>query len=328
MLAGAAWMGAGFLVLSQVSSLVQFGAMTALFVGLGTGTIGTAANSKLMVEWFDRRRGLALSVAITGYAIAGIVMAPVAVFLLEQVGWRGAYLLFGGVLLLAVLPLVALLVRDRSSHTGFNTKAAAASSEVQLKVFLSFARSPAFWSCVLIFGSMAAVLGGLSLHLFLHFTDKGIGNLQAASLLSLEGVFALASKPLFGALIDRIGARNATVIAVFGCLFSLVVLFTAAAYTVWLVAAALIGLSFGAVIPLQAALLSRLFGEKQFARAYGSLRLATFPLVMGGPLLLGYVHDLTSSYSVAFALFAVLFGGVLIAAWLLQPVSATNSAAS
>jgi MFS family permease len=91
MIVGALWMGAGFLVTSRVSTLVQFAVATALFVGFGTGTIGTTANSKLMVDWFDERRGLALSVAITGYSVAGIVMAPLAVQLVERLGWRNSY---------------------------------------------------------------------------------------------------------------------------------------------------------------------------------------------------------------------------------------------
>jgi MFS family permease len=328
MLVGAAWMGIGFFVLSQASTLVQFGVLTTLVVGLGTGAIGTTANSKLMVEWFDRRRGLALAVAITGYAVAGIVMAPAALTMLETFGWRGSYIVFGAVLLFMVLPLVGLLVRGNPPR--LSTAAARSEDRTfkgQLSVYLDFARTPAFWVCTLTFGLMAAVLGGLSLHLFLHFTDRGISELQAASILSIEGAFALASKPLVGWMIDRFGARDATLVAVFGCVLSLVALLAAQSYAASVVAGALIGLSFGAVIPLQAAMLSTLFGADRFARAYGSLRLATFPLIVGSPLLIGLSHDLTGSYSAAFVLFAILFLLALAAAWVMRATSAIGSVA-
>ena len=320
MIVGAIWMGAGFLVMSRVSTLVQFAVATALFVGLGTGSIGTTASSKLMVDWFDRRRGLALSIAITGYSVAGIVMAPLALHLLEQLGWRNSYLLFGGVLLLLVLPLVTLLVRQHPTPAGAARPEHPSNGLPRgspLQVFLDFARSPAFWIAASIFGLMAAVYGGLNLHLFLHFTDRGISAWHAASILSVEGAFALGSKPLTGWAIDRYGARQATVAALGGCLIALLVLLATSSFLGALAAGALLGLSFGSLIPLQAALLSRLFGAERFARAYGSLRLATFPLTVTCPLLIGYVHDLRGSYAAAFALFALLFAIALIAAWLL-----------
>jgi MFS family permease len=141
-----------------------------------------------------------------------------------------------------------------------------------LEAYLDFARSTPFWIAVLIFGLMGAVFGGLNLHLFLHFTDRGISSYQAASILSMEGAFALASKPLTGWLIDRYGARQATVAALAGCLIALIVLLASSSFPSALVAGALLGLSFGSQVPLQAALLSRLFGADCFARAYGSLR--------------------------------------------------------
>lgn len=328
MLAGALWMGVGFFALSQASTLVQFGVMTTLVVGLGTSTIGTTANSKLMVEWFERRRGLALAVAITGYAVAGIVMAPVALQMLEVFGWRGSYVLFGVVLLLAVLPLVALMVRDNPARVAIaSVRREDRSVKAQLSVYLDFARTPAFWVCALTFGLMVAMVGGLSLHLFLYFTDRGLSELQAASVLSVEGVLALASKPIFGGMIDRFGARQSTLAAACGCAVGLIALLAAESYVASIVAGALIGLSFGAVIPLQAALLSNLFGADRFARAYGALRLAIFPLSVSAPLLIGYSYDLTGSYSAAFVFFALLFVLALVAAWAMRPDSAVESVA-
>jgi MFS family permease len=306
---------------------VQFGVLTTLVIGLGTGTIGTTANSKLMVEWFDRRRGLALAVASTGYAVAGIVMAPVALLMLEAFGWRGSYLMFGGILLLIVLPLAGLLVRDNPARDRTARSKEDRTFHGQLAVYLEFARAPAFWVCTATFGLMAAVLGGLSLHLFLHFTDHGIAELQAASIISIEGAFALASKPLFGWMIDRWGARESTLVAVAGCAVSLVVLLAASSFAASAAAGALVGFSFGAVIPLQAAMVSTLFGTDRFARAYGFLRLSTFPLTVGAPLLIGLSHDLTGSYSAAFVLFALLFLLALFAAWITRSASAVESVA-
>lgn len=349
-IAGAAWMGVGFFVMAQVQNVVQFAFVTALFVGFGTGALGTTANGKLMVNWFDRRRGLALGVAIMGYSVAGLVMAPVALYLLETVGWRGAYVLFGGVCLLLVVPIVAVSLKQSpegieragaeadadappigrpplrridgsSTHAaeGRGTRRGAAAWSHQLAVFTSFARSPGFWGTVLVFGLMGGVFGALNLHLFLHYADAGVGDYEAALILSWTAAAAVVSKLAFGWLIDRAGVRAATFVAVLGCAAAMIALAFATAYAALLVAGTLAGLAFGSIVPLRAALISRLFTPARFARAYGSLRLATFPVTILWTPLLGYLHDTHGSYTQGFMLFALLFVTAAITAYALIP---------
>ncbi len=64
MLVGTIFVVIGFALLSQVENLIQFSVIAALFLGFGMGAIGTTANTKLMVNWFNRRRGFAPGVAI------------------------------------------------------------------------------------------------------------------------------------------------------------------------------------------------------------------------------------------------------------------------
>lgn len=349
-IAGAAWMGAGFLVMAEVQNVVQFALVAALFVGFGTGALGTTANGKLMVNWFDRRRGIALGVAIMGYSVAGLVMSPIALYLLETVGWRGAYVLFGGVCLLLVAPVVAVslkqapepvagagaaadadspaLARPAPGRIGEASAAAAEATETtsgapvrsrQLAVYASFARSPGFWGTVLVFGLMGGVFGALNLHLFLHYADVGVGDYEAALILSWTAAFAVASKLAFGWLIDRAGVRAATFAAVLGCAAAMITLALATAYAALLFAGTLAGLAFGSIVPLRAALISRLFAPAHFARAYGSLRLATFPVTILWTPLLGYMYDTSASYTPGFLLFALLFVAAALAAHALIP---------
>ena len=74
-----------------------------------------------MVNWFNRRRGFALGIAIMGYSVAGTVMAPIALFLLNTLGWRNAYLLFAAIVLFAMLPAIVLLIKQRPSDLGLGT---------------------------------------------------------------------------------------------------------------------------------------------------------------------------------------------------------------
>jgi MFS family permease len=335
MITGAVWLAAGFFALSQTEGIVQFALVAAVFIGFGTGTIGTTANSRLLVNWFDRNRGLALAVAIMGYSTAGIVMPPVAVYLLDTVGWRGAYGIFGAACLLVVLPLVALLVRQQPADLGLAPDgdavparpAATPEAPSAMKpaegaaVYRSFVCSPGFWGAAILFGLMSGVLGGLNLHLFLHYIELGVAEYQAALILSVTGALSLASKPFLGWLIDRVGARGAALIAATACTGAMIGFALASSHTALLMAGALFGLAFGGTVPLQASVMSRVFPAAQFGRAYGSLRLCMFPLTLACTPLIGFVHDRYGSYLPVFGMFAVLFGLVLLAAARLLPAS-------
>ena len=339
MLAGACLVATGFILLSQVQNLVQFSLIAAVFLGFGIGGIGTAANTKLMVNWFNRNRGFALSIAIMGYSVAGTVMSPIALFMLDNFGWRTSYMIFAAFALLVIAPLVALMVKQSPAEIGLGPdgdpevvpeKLENPSSErpttsrwqafkEQLEIYLSFTRSGPFWGIVFTFGLMAGTFGGFNVHLFLYYTELGVEPYWATFILSFTSAVAIASKPMFGALIDRINPRLATMISC-GCCFGAMLCFSLFENMAALfVAGALFGLGFGGMIPVRAALISRLFTIEQYARAWGSLRLCMFPMTISWLPLIGYIYDTSGSYSLAFNLFAGLFATALCVAFFMIP---------
>ncbi len=339
---GAVFVAIGFVCLSQVDSLVQFAMVAAVFLGFGMGSIGTAANTKLMVNWFNRQRGFALGIAIMGYSAAGTVMAPIALFMLNSLGWRDSYLAFAAVVALIVLPAVLLLVRQRPADMGlgpdgdaFEPDAAKPDTESpaheaapvgrwqafkeQVAVYLSFTRSAPFWGVVFTFGLLAGTFGGFNVHLFLYYTELGIDEYWATLVLSFSSVVAIGSKPLFGLLIDRVNPRTATMISCGCCLGAMLVLSVYTALPMLFVAGGLFGLGFGGMVPVRAAIISRLFSIEQYARAYGSLRLCMFPMTISWMPLIGYIYDTQGSYAPAFNVFAVLFSCATVVAFFMIP---------
>ena len=87
----------------------------AVFFVLGVVGNGTAqmAYSRAVSSWFDRRRGAALALVLSGGAIGAIVLPPAADALIRRVGWRTAYVALGGMVLAIGLPTVALFIRER-----------------------------------------------------------------------------------------------------------------------------------------------------------------------------------------------------------------------
>lgn len=340
MLSGSVFVVIGFVLLAQVQNLIQFSLVAAIFLGFGIGTIGTTANTKLMVNWFNRRRGFALGIAIMGYSAAGTVMAPIALFMLNSLGWRVSYLVFAGVVLFLVIPAIALLVRQSPDELGLGMDGdppeppAPTKTEPQetvdertriekfkseLAVYLSFTKSVPFWGVVFTFGLMAGTFGGFNVHLFLYYTELGIDEYWATTILAFTSAVAIASKPMFGALIDRVSPRVATMISCGCCLGAMLSFSVFSHITLLFLAGALFGLGFGGMVPVRAAIISRIFVVEQYARAYGSLRLCMFPMTISWLPLIGYIYDTQGSYLPAFNLFAGLFTLAAIIAFFLIP---------
>src|SRR5690606_17465840 len=107
----------------------------------------------------------------------------------------------------------------------------------------------------------------------------------------------------------------ASAIAVLVCGVSMGALAVASAPLALLSAAVLIGLGFGGTVPLQAALLSRVFPGEQFGRVFGALRLCTLPLNAACMVMIGYVYDASGGYRAAFGLYAAAFAVVALVAF-------------
>src|SRR5439155_25725626 len=68
--------------------------------------------AKAISAWFDRRRGLALGIAMSGVGLGGFIMPQLAQALIDRVGWRGAYPSLGLLTLAIAFPQVALWIRE------------------------------------------------------------------------------------------------------------------------------------------------------------------------------------------------------------------------
>ena len=79
-------------------------------VGNGTAQM---AYSRAVSSWFDRRRGMALSIVMAGGAVGAMVLPPMTEALIGSIGWRSAFVAIGVMVLVIGLPTVALFVRER-----------------------------------------------------------------------------------------------------------------------------------------------------------------------------------------------------------------------
>src|SRR5688572_1174214 len=102
---GALGLGAGFIAAGLAPGLAWF--------GLAQGLLGTSASFAPLVadtsRWFDRHRGIALAICMSGNYTAGAFWPPVLQFFIDAVGWRQAYIGMGVFCIASMLPLALVL---------------------------------------------------------------------------------------------------------------------------------------------------------------------------------------------------------------------------
>lgn len=320
----AAWLAAGYLLLQTVETFTAFLAILIIFQGLGWTGVGPLAQTKLMVNWFTRNRGMALGIAIMGISVAGVVMPTAVTWLSETMGWRGTYSAYAVILIAFVIPLTLLVVKqspaDLGQHPdgdapalddGPGQKAGPENLPVKpqstFAVYREFITSKAFWSVVITFGLMNGVYSAMITHLPTYMTTElGYTLYEASYLLGIAGGFAIGGKLVWGWMMDHLSAKLTVMCAVAAYLTSTLIFLSSQSYAWITLAAGLFGLGFGGMVPVRSVLISRLFGVMKFSRVNGLLSFFLAPATFW-VLITGYIADQTGTYTSAFQVWAVAF---------------------
>lgn len=313
--AGAMLMGTGFLALSQVQTQAQFYLVLGVFIGLGASSMGSLATSKLVTNWFDRRRGTALGIAAAGVSLSGVVMPYISAELIGSFGWRAGFLFYGGFTLLVVVPLVFRFVVSRPEDMGLRPDGAlplvsAAGDDSPAKPRLSLrdvARNQNFWTIVLTFALLFCCMSATLTHMIPRLTDSGYSLVQASLVMSLCAGAAVFGKLTFGWLGDRMPLRRLLLVVIAMQFSGQLIMFVASGYWMTVLGAALFGYGLGGVVPTQGTIVGKTFGRERFGSVLGLMRPAMFPVQILGVPFAGWIFDVTGAYTLAFQIFLGIY---------------------
>lgn len=290
----------------------------AIYLGLGIVGGGTAPipYSNVLSHWFDKRRGLALGLAMVGLGLGTFVMPALAQQLIAINGWRWAYVWMGLMVMVIAIPVVALFLKERPHLLGLTPDGEPAITiQAAQQEGLSFQeawRTGTFWILVSAFFLMSASVHGCLIHLVPLLTDRGVTPQAAALATSLLGGALLFGRVGAGYFLDRFFASAVALVFFSGAACGFILLWSGATSSFAFVAAFLIGLGLGAEGDIIAYLISRYFGLRAFGEIYG-YTFAAFTLGgVIGPLLMGIGFDATGSYQ--FMLGVFVFASLLAAA--------------
>ena len=274
-------------------------------LGLVSGGAGAMSYTDVISLWFDRHRGLALSVMMLGMGLGAIAMPSIAQRLVATFGWRPAYSIFGLAVLLIPLPMLVAFLKERPENMDLLPDGVAKGplsrpitvNEIGLTL-REAANTSAYWVIVWVLFLITASVHACFIHLPALLTDRGSTSQLAAFASSLLGVGLFVGRVGCGYLLDQFFAPR-----VAGLLFSTVAIgiaLLALSHTISsaLVAAFLVGLGIGAEVDIVAYLTSRYFGLRSYGAIFGSIW-AVFGVSGGlGAYLMGFGFDKTGSYIV------------------------------
>ena len=210
---------AGVALTSQMRASWQLVLCWGVLVGLGTGTTAMVLGATVVNRWFVQRRGTIMGILTASTATGQMIFLPLEAHVVERQGWRTVALLVAGVVAL-LLPLVALLVRDRPADAGVLPYGADPRTPPlepsrqnpfanALRVLRESAHKPDFWLLAGSFFVCGATTNGLvGTHLVPACMDHGIPEVRAAGLLAVMGVFDLVGTTASGWLSDRFDSRK------------------------------------------------------------------------------------------------------------------------
>ena len=277
---------------------------------------GNVVWANAVVSRFDKNRGMALAILLSGQAATYGLLPLFAVWVMESHDWRMVYYLLGGFVIFVGWPLAFFFfnsardLKRRNPALEIHVPPPAAKGGA-----LRAMRRKHFWLIAGAYAVAAPAVSSLRVHIQPIMIDSGRTAMQAAGIAFFLTPASLAGRFLSGYLLDRFPAHYVAVIALLlpGVCY-IILLVAGTSYVAALACAIIVGIAAGAETDVLAYLISRYFGPQYFSSLYGLL-LGIFAVGYGaGPVLTGRVFDVMGSYEPSFIVLAVgaVLGTVLI----------------
>jgi MFS family permease len=257
-------------------------------VGSGTAFLGY---SRAISTWFNRRRGLALSIMLAGSACGAMFLPVIAQAAIARYGWRTAFAVLGFLALAGGFPLTAWLVREKP----VGQREMCVSVDVGESVSKAL-RGRVLWIIAATVCLSAIGVNGAVAHLSALLTDRGVTTQGSAYVIAMIGIAGLTGRFLVGMFLDRFFGPRVYQVMLLMAVAGIALLSQAHTLASGMIAASLIGLSTGGEADITPYMISRYFGLKRFSTLYAFTHTAHAVGAAIGPVVVGWIFDSFGSY--------------------------------
>jgi len=306
-------LGSAFLIASHAQALWQFQLSIGLCVGIGVAFIGNVPNSILLGRWFGPRLPTAMAIVYSATGAGVLILLPASQILIDQIGWRSTYQIFGGTALFLLLPLLLLPWRLFSTGSPHLARSAAADFADEGWTLLGAMRHHAFWALFSTFFFTAIGMYAIAAQVVAYLIDAGFPPLQAATAWGFSGVVLLFGMLGISWLDGIIGRRPSVLFSYAVSIAGIIMLWLLQWYpNFWLLTGFVV--CFGSMIgsrgPLLTATAMKIFRGERVGTIYGAISIGSGLGSALGSWGGGLIHDWTHSYNplIAFSLVSVLCG--------------------
>ncbi len=323
-LLGVASLGLGYFLAGNLTQLWQFHLCIGVAGGIGISAIGMVPSASLISRWFPNSTSTAIGIAYAGFGAGTLVLVPFAQYLNQAVGWRDAYQVMGGSLLLS-LPLVMLLPW-RVIRAGYGARDKKSQSQRPVDVSSSMTTAPAqpkssplraalrhsgFWGLAQAFFFTSVVVYTVLVQMIAYLVSTGFTPIEAASAFGFAGILSVLGVSSAGRLADVLGPRRTATLS-FMCttlgLASLLVLSYFPSHWFLMSFVVFFGIAQGARGPIISGLCSKLFPGPGLATIYGVTYACMSAGAALGAMISGLLYDWTGGYqaSIIFSMLNVI----------------------
>lgn len=327
-LMGIILVGVSYLLASRITSLWQLYLFLSILTGIGNAAIFIPVMATV-TKWFGGKSAQANGIVMSGFGMTQMIVPPIATYLIVQYSWETAFIVLGVVAwglgtvawyFIRTPPNIMNQPPSKSAGEGNTTKTSEAPMGAGNDYTLSEAlRTRALWLLFLVFMVVAAGYQMVVIHIVVAAIDTGITPAAAAIILTLGGITNTLGRLTIGGLASKIGNKTVLVPCIIIQALALFFLTGASDLQTFYIIAMVYGLAYGGATPIIPTMAGSFFGTRSIGSIIGVLNTAFTAGVAIGPLLAGYIFDVTGSYSIAFSSTAIVMVITFLFSLLLKP---------
>src|SRR3954470_4829355 len=297
-------LGAAFLIAAHAQHLWQFQLSIGLCVGIGVAFIGNVPNSILLGRWFGPRLPTAMSVVYSAMGGGVLALLPASQLLIDHIGWRETYQVYGFAALGLLVPLLLLPWRMFALGSPQIAKKTDPDFIDDGWTLLSAMRHHAFWALFSTFFFTAVGMYAIAAQIVAYLIDAGFPPLQAATAWGFSGVVLVFGMLGVSALDGLIGRRPSVLLSYAISILGIFLLWLLQ-YSANLLLLTGFVVCFGSMIgsrgPLITATALNIFRGERVGTIYGTISIGSGLGSGLGSWAGGLIHDWTHGYNVLFA---------------------------
>ncbi len=293
----------GCLLMSQVHSIWQIYLFFGVLIGVGNSVYVPLLST--ISKWFVQRRSMMSGIAFAGAGFGNLILPLLVNWLISSYSWRLAYIVMGFIILVFCVSAAQFLKRspNQMGQAAYGSDEAAKEEMKSDRSSFSFKEAMhtrQFWLFGFAFLCFGFCFASLQLHIVPYATDLGISATGAATILAFMGAITIIGQIGWGSIGDKIGYKKAFLIGMVFVVLAVLTVLLARELWVFLVFAVFLGLAFGDSGTQQSPITAWLFGLSSHGVILGFF---AFSFTVGaaiGPIVFGYIYDVTGSYQYAF----------------------------